>query len=48
MNSSLLNEVKKLDSDLKEIYAEFGTEEIYLKKYIVSDEVDIYGYPKEN
>ena len=48
MNSSLLNEVKKLDSDLKEIYGEFGTEEIYLKKYIVSDEVDIYGYPKEN
>ena len=48
MNKNLVNEVRKLDSDLREIYGEFGTDSIYLKKYVESNEVDIYGYPKEH
>lgn len=47
-NKSLLNEITKLDTDLREIYAEFGTDQIYLKKYITSSQVDIYGCTEDN
>lgn len=43
-NPTLINEVKKLDSDLREIYQEFGTSNIYLKKLISIGKKDIYGY----
>ena len=46
-NKSLLNEVSKLDSDLREIYEEFGTNNIYLRKFVTSSEQDIYGYTEE-
>lgn len=45
--NSIENELKSLDLDLREIYNEFGTSEIYLKKHMINHEVDIYGYAKD-
>lgn len=46
--NSLEIELKSLDTDLREIYSEFGTSSIYLKQYIRAKELDIYGYPKNH
>lgn len=45
LNDVILQEVKQLDSDLREVYGEYGSDSLYLKKLGSVEVDDVYDEP---